>query len=47
MSYQRQDCQHRDNTSLAALSGVGRVVEVDCATSRILSDEHREPDKLS
>ena len=25
----------------------GRVVEVDFATSRILLDEHREPDKLS
>ena len=25
----------------------GRVVEVDFATSRILLDEHHEPDKLS
>ena len=25
----------------------GRVVEVDFSTSRILLDEHREPDKLS
>jgi len=43
---------HGERVELETLLGEekvipGRVVEVDFATSRILLDEHREPDRFS
>ena len=43
---------HRERVELETLLGeerviLGRVIEVDFATSRILLDEHREAEKLS